>query len=248
MSKPGDVWVSPCGQMELRCGDFREVLAGVECGAVITDPPYGERTHADGASLSASASASAPVPIGYRPMTPQGVAESAALWSGWCSGWLCVFSCDTLHPVWRAEMEAAGRYAFPAVPVRQFVPRLVGDGPSRFGPYLTVSRPRMAEFMKWGTLPDWYSSATTRGYVRGGKPLPLMQAIVSDYSRPGDLVCDPCAGGGTTLLAAAIEGRRAIGAELDPETFDKAVARLSRGYTPRMVLPARKKQKQGSML
>ena len=47
--------------------------------------------------------------------------------------------------------------------------------------------------------------------------------------------CDPCAGGGTTLLAAAIEGRRAIGAELDPDTYAKAVERLSRGYTPAML-------------
>jgi DNA modification methylase len=53
-----------------------------------------------------------------------------------------------------------------------------------------------------------------------------MRAIVRDYSRPGDLVCDPCAGGGTTLLAAIMEGRRAIGSEIDPVTFEKAVKRL----------------------
>ena len=60
----------------------------------------------------------------------------------------------------------------------------------------------------------------------------LMRAIVRDYSRPGDLVCDPFAGGGTTLLAAVMEGRQAIGAELDPITFEKAEARLRGGYTP----------------
>jgi site-specific DNA-methyltransferase (adenine-specific) len=59
----------------------------------------------------------------------------------------------------------------------------------------------------------------------------LMEVIVRDYSRPGDLVIDPCAGGATTLLAAARNGRRAIGAEMDRDTFDKAVARLSQGYT-----------------
>lgn len=47
-----------------------------------------------------------------------------------------------------------------------------------------------------------------------------------------DLVCDPCAGGATTLLAAAIEGRRAIGAERDPATFASAQRRLACGYTP----------------
>ncbi|MEM9073924.1 MAG: DNA methyltransferase [Myxococcota bacterium] len=66
----------------------------------------------------------------------------------------------------------------------------------------------------------------------GGKLMAPMRLLVRDYSELDDLICDPCAGGGTTLLAAAIEGRRAIGAELDPATFEKAVARLSKGYTP----------------
>lgn len=51
-------------------------------------------------------------------------------------------------------------------------------------------------------------------------------------ARPGDLVVDPCAGGATTLLACALEGRRCIGAEMDPATFDLAVKRLSAGWTP----------------
>ena len=64
--------------------------------------------------------------------------------------------------------------------------------------------------------------------VAGAKPPNLMRALVRDYTRPGDLVCDPCAGGGTTLLAAVQEGRRAVGSEMDPETHAKAVERLKR--------------------
>jgi site-specific DNA-methyltransferase (adenine-specific) len=64
-----------------------------------------------------------------------------------------------------------------------------------------------------------------------------MRAVIRDYSRTGDLVCDPCAGGATTLLAAAMEGRRAIGAEMDPETFRKAVKRLRKGWTAPMWRP-----------
>ena len=66
-----------------------------------------------------------------------------------------------------------------------------------------------------------------------------MRAIVRDYSRPGDLIVDPCAGGSTTLLAAAIEGRRAIGAEIDEATYYKAVKRLEAGYTRDMFTAAR---------
>lgn len=52
-------------------------------------------------------------------------------------------------------------------------------------------------------------------------------------------IVDPFGGGCTTLLAAAIEGRRAIGAELDKKTYAQAVRRLRGGWTQRMVLPGR---------
>ena len=41
----------------------------------------------------------------------------------------------------------------------------------------------------------------------------LAQAVISAWSRPGDLVCDPYLGSGTTALAAIGLGRRFIGAE-----------------------------------
>ena len=59
-----------------------------------------------------------------------------------------------------------------------------------------------------------------------------MRALARDYSRPGDLICDPCTGKGTTLLAAAVEGRRAIGAEVNRDTYAEAQAWLGAGYTP----------------
>lgn len=75
-----------------------------------------------------------------------------------------------------------------------------------------------------------------------------MRELIRDYTRPGDLIVDPFAGGGTTLLAAAIEGRRCIGAELDPETYRKAVKRLSAGYTPALVTERRPKPKQEALI
>lgn len=60
-----------------------------------------------------------------------------------------------------------------------------------------------------------------------------MRTLVRHYSRPGDLIAEPHAGSGTTpLAAAAIEGRRAVGAEMDPTTYEKARDRIARGYTP----------------
>lgn len=91
---------------------------------------------------------------------------------------------------------------------------------------------RSATMSKCGTKPGAYVGGQGEREHIGGKPLWLMRAIVRDYSEPGDVVCDPTAGGATTLLAAVIEGRTAIGAERDPVTWEKAVRRLRRGFTP----------------
>lgn len=43
------------------------------------------------------------------------------------------------------------------------------------------------------------------------KPVVLLERVISLASEPGDLVLDPCCGSGTTLVAARLLGRRAIG-------------------------------------
>ena len=91
---------------------------------------------------------------------------------------------------------------------------------------LVVARPRTREAAKWRALPGAYVSHKTNDKMQRGKPLDVMRQIVRDYSNEGDSVVDLCAGYGTTLLAAAIEGRTAIGAEMDPETHAKATRRL----------------------
>ena len=102
----------------------------------------------------------------------------------------------------------------------------------------------------WGSLPGAYVTSTAeKRAIKGGKPIALMRALVRDYSRPGDLVCDPCAGGATTLIAAALEGRRAIGAELDPKTFALACARIERTAltAPLPGMEPRRKVEQGAL-
>jgi site-specific DNA-methyltransferase (adenine-specific) len=209
----------------LHCGRWQDVLAYVtECDAVITDPPYSARTH-EGQSPEREA-------LGYDAMTPGDVADLVASWAPRTHAWVACMTDDVLAPAYRDAYQRADRLDFAAVPILQHRPRLRGDGPGSGTVWMLVSRPRSKAFVKWGSLPCWYQAPPERGAgVLGAKPLGLMRAIIRDYSRPGDLIVDPCAGGGTTLLAAVMEGRRAIGAEMDPETFRKAVARLRRGHT-----------------
>lgn len=60
------------------------------------------------------------------------------------------------------------------------------------------------------------------------KPVALASLYIRTHTRPGELVLDPAAGGGSTLIAAMRLGRRAIGFELDLAMAEKAAAVLER--------------------
>lgn len=57
------------------------------------------------------------------------------------------------------------------------------------------------------------------------KPDGLLCEFVRLFSAAGDMVVDPFAGSGSTIVAAVKEGRRALGYENDPAMFDKAAKR-----------------------
>ena len=58
------------------------------------------------------------------------------------------------------------------------------------------------------------------------KPLKLLERIISVSSNPGDLVVDPFAGSGTTLVAAKKLGRRCFGIDVNPDAIMIAEQRL----------------------
>lgn len=226
--------------IDLRYGGWQEALADVsQVDAIITDPPYSERTHSGHNRVLSGGRLPTRRTIDYSSWTPEDVAEFVEGWAPRCRGWFVALTSHDLWGAWERELERAGRYVFQPIPI--VIPgmsvRLSGDGPSSWAIWAAVARPRTIEFSRWGTLPGAYwvrrhELSSSRTSITGGKPEILMRALVRDYSRRGDLVCDPCAGGATTLLAAMIEGRRAIGAEIDQETFEFAEGRLAQGYTP----------------
>jgi DNA modification methylase len=57
------------------------------------------------------------------------------------------------------------------------------------------------------------------------KPVELVERAISNSSRKGDVVLDPFAGAGSTLLAAERTGRRASVVEIDPKYADVIVRR-----------------------
>lgn len=216
--------------MDLRLGRWEDALADVgEVDAVICDPPYSKRTHdghrdgVDGVDRR---------PLVYSHWSSENVDAFVDSWAPRNRGWFVCMSDHSLCPAYEAAYARHGLTVF--APVTVLIPgmtvRLAGDGPSSWTIYVNVARPK--RLSKWGTLPGGYTGGPGERIHIGGKPEWLMRALVRDYTKPGDLVCDPCAGAGTTLLAAVTENRRAIGAEVDPATYEVARKRLARGYTP----------------
>lgn len=58
------------------------------------------------------------------------------------------------------------------------------------------------------------------------KPLDLMRRLIEATTKPNDLILDPFAGSGTTLVAALQSGRRYIGVDLSPQHHETAQRRL----------------------
>jgi 23S rRNA G2445 N2-methylase RlmL len=75
-----------------------------------------------------------------------------------------------------------------------------------------------------GTAQDRYVSEST---AHQAKMLPAVAAYaIRHYTRLGELVFDPMAGSGTTLVEAIGAGRRAVGVEYEPHWVNLARANL----------------------
>ena len=231
--------------IDLRLGDWRETMSDVVVDTLITDPPYGERTHAantveslNGVGMVRASGAVDPPryrrALVYDSFTAEDVVEFVSSWKDRVGGWWCIFSCSDLAHVWRGALEEIGLFAFAPIAcvASGGTVRLAGDGPANWTVYLNVARPRHAPYSKWGSLPGAY---IMRGRDPdpmcriGGKRIDLMRAVVRDYTKQGDLVGDPFAGHGTTLLACEALGRRAVGSEIEPEAHAIGLERIARG-------------------
>jgi site-specific DNA-methyltransferase (adenine-specific) len=213
-----------------------QAMGKLRADALIFDAPFSAKTHAGHASFCTNDAAVGRRGIEYDAFSAEQIATFCNLWLPLCNGWIVSITDDTLAPLWRAEFDRAGLYTFAALPLVEIGGRvrLSGDGPSSWTCLIIVARPRTSKFVKWGTLPGAYVQNAERKLVVGGKPFRSMCAIVGDYSRRGDLIVDPFAGGGTTLAAAKHMGRSSMGfdrSELHAKLTAKRVAKTREQLT-----------------
>lgn len=230
--------------IDLRLGDWRDVMPDVEADSTITDPPFSERTHV-GASDEAFTDApdnAVREAVTYSFWTPADVAAFVAHWSPRTRFWMACMTSHDLIPAFEDAYNDAGRYVFAPVPCICVnpPPRMLGDGPTSGTVYLMVARPKRRDACNSGSLPGHYTyiKPMKNGGGGRGKPDDLMQAIVRDYSAKGHLVADQHAGLGSTLRACRVLGRRSIGAEVDAPTYEKARAALALPFAPDLLVHA----------
>lgn len=84
---------------------------------------------------------------------------------------------------------------------------------------------RMVRYEWDGMLQGNMSNKETRVHPTQ-KPLPVMTEILAMFSQPGDLICDPFCGSGSTFEAAARLGRRYIGCDISPEWAEYSRKRM----------------------
>lgn len=89
--------------------------------------------------------------------------------------------------------------------------------------YTTFKKPvKRIVFKQQGFITD----SKDKRYHPTQKPTELVQQLIEMFSEPGQLICDPFLGSGTTAVAAVKSGRHYIGYEIDPGYFQICCDRL----------------------
>lgn len=89
--------------------------------------------------------------------------------------------------------------------------------------YTTFKKPvKRIVFRQQGFITD----SKDKRYHPTQKPTELVQSLLEMFSEPGQVICDPFLGSGTTAIAAVNTGRHYIGYEIDPGYFQICCDRL----------------------
>lgn len=210
---------------------------------VVTDPPYEEQAHTKARRQLSKGSENGSrkidvLPINFDAITEEQRRMTARFITQVCQGWALTFCQVEAAMLWRDALVAGGaKYMRTCVWIKpDGAPQFTGDRPGMG--YESIVAAWCGEGRsKWnggGKHGVYTFSKSDPGYGHGGlqnehptkKPQTLMAALISDFTRPGDIVFDPYMGSGSTGVACMTLGRRFIGIEKNREYFDAACERI----------------------
>ncbi len=248
VTRPGDVW--RIGRHRIVCGSaldaepYAKVLDGAHARMIFTDPPYNVPIAGHVSGLGRQQHREFAMAVGE--MTP----DDFTAFLGTAFGQMARHSCaGSLHFIcmdWRhmGEILAAGDATYAELKALCVWAKTNGGMGS-----LYRSQHELVFVFKHGAKPHinnvelgrhgrnrtnvWtYAGANSFGEEREDlalhptvKPVDLVADAILDCSNRGDLILDPFAGSGSTLIAAERTGRRCAAIELDPLYCDTIIRR-----------------------
>lgn len=100
---------------------------------------------------------------------------------------------------------------------------------------LILYRDRLPKFRNNGKMifncMDWPRDNESEKIHPTQKPIELLKTLISIFTDPGDVVIDPCAGSGSTLVAAIESNRKAYGFEIKKDFYNSAKKWIDDSYT-----------------
>ena len=200
-------------------GDSVVTLHAIPAGSVdlmVTDPPYlVNYRDRSGRCSQNDDNPSGVLPV-FEPMSRTMKANSYAIWF---AGWSAL-------PQFSQSWEAAGlRIVGQFVWAKDYASRK-GFAEYRHETAYLLAKGRPAKPSR--PLPSvlkWVYSGN-RAYPTE-KALDILTLLIRCFSKPGDLVCDPFSGSGSTSVASALTGRRYLGIDIDAEHVATARTRLA---------------------
>lgn len=219
----------------LYCGDAGDVLAGmpkVSYDLLVTDPPYGQEWQSNKRARDER----------FKPIAGDGAGDGDKVAA------IVALAVDRLRP-YRHVYVFGPPHLTADLPLGSTAELIwdkgqIGNGdlslpwgsqhePITFGMYVPSKAGRergsgrLSARLRQGSILH-AQRANSTGVKRHPteKPVALIRRLIESSSCLGETVCDPFAGSGSTLIAALMEGRRAIGVELDSGYCDLIVRRL----------------------
>ena len=228
--------VEHIGLATLYLGDALELLPTI--GAVdhfITDAPYEAIMHA---SKNGTKGLVRPdgshhwQPLDFAPIDAIR-AQVVELAGPMTEGWFITFCTSEGVGRWADAINASPmKYKRACVWVKpDSTPQMNGQGPAQGAEHFVCAWAGKG-FARWnaggkrGVYTHCVNGPERTGLHPTEKPRRLMSEIIADFTNPGDLVCDPFMGSGTTGVAAVMAGRRFVGIELQEKYFNLACKRL----------------------
>jgi DNA modification methylase len=227
VTQPGDLWL--LGDHRLLCGDgtkrsdLERVLGGSASGMIFTDLPF---------NVSYTGKTARRLTIVNDNLGDQFVVFLAAA----CDAMLAVnagaiyicMSSRELHHLYEAFLEAGGHWSTYVIWAKHTFTLGRSDYQRQYEPILygwrEGSTHHWCEDRNQGDV--WFIDKPHRNDLHPTmKPVELVERAILNSSQKGDLVLDPFAGAGSTVLASERTGRLASVVEIDPKYADVIVRR-----------------------